>query len=1228
MHGPSTRPDPTAERERRLNAAFFSQAKTSAIFSLLVTPIVAVELFYNHLVGFSASWVAAMVGLSCLRLAITAYYLRFRPTDEVPRRAVQIVVSSFPISGLLWGLVSLHGLISLPDLPDSGDLILSILVLAIATGLPITITARPRLAMLSAALTLGPGTFDLLLGTRFEVAAAILAIVWLGFVQRGGARLHTALLGGIEMAIKNESLIEELKEKSDALFVREAYFRALTESASDIVMNVAPDATVRYAGPSVKATLGMQPPEIVGRRLFDIVHPDDVDRARRVVSDAASRESTIELRLQRHDGAWRSLETTWRESEDAAVSGFVVHFRDVTARKLAEREAELANERFFKSFHAAPVAMSIVKLDGDIVHAVNDKWVRLFGVGREQVVGRSAAEFDFWVEPAERQRTYDRLRRKDYVRDLAADFRAPDGRIVRALCGFERTEINGEAMVVAAIVDVTPLRDSENELRRANERFFRAFEASPIATAITFASTRVLFAVNDKWCETFGWSRDEAVGRTATDLGIWVDRDERSRVAPTLDHDGEIRNAEVTLRARNGATIHALHSAVAIDIDGQPMLLGVTTDVSALKQAEKERRENETRFRYLVEGSIEGIVVLDTKWKPLFANDAVAKIHGLDSAAEYLALESIGSLLDPSEIPRLRGYAAARQRGDSAPSRYEFRGVRRDGSRCWIDVAVQAVRWQDQPAFLCTLFEITDRKRAEAALRASEEKFRGVVESSVQGTIVFSDTGVLFANRAFADIFGYAVDEIRVLASLDSLVAPEDRLKLQALRDARLGGDIATARFEYRGLKKDGSRVWIVAVSNMIAWEGTNAVQVAAIDITARKEAEEALRQSQKLEAIGTLTGGIAHEFNNLLMVITGNLELLRDRFREDAFAQKRVEIALRGANRGADLTRRLLAFARKQPEQHRPTDLGALARGTVEMLQQTLPHGITIAIDAEKSWTTLVDPVQAESSLVNLIVNARDAMPDGGTLAVVVRNTTLVDASDGIPPGDYVVVAVSDTGIGMPAETLSHAFEPFFTTKEVGVGTGLGLALVYGFVNQAGGFARVASEEKRGTTVSLYLPRSIGREYASTPPLAPLASAKPIAGKSPPKAKCAVLVVEDDPDVRETVGAMIETLGFRTIAVADAQTALGIIKRRTPVDVMLTDLGIAGDMNGWQLTKAALGIAPGLKIVVASGDESQSTVAAAASPPLPFLHKPYNRDEVALRIRELIGSSRAHEPD
>ena len=606
----------------------------------------------------------------------------------------------------------------------------------------------------------------------------------------------------------------------------------------------------------------------------------------------------------------------------------------MTVRRLAEREVEIANERFFKSFNAAPVAMSITKLDGGIVHAVNDKWVRLFGVKRERVVGRSTAELDLWVEPVERQRAYDRLQRKDYARDLAADFRTPDGRIIRALCGFERTEINGEAMVVTAIVDVTPLRDSEDELRRANERFFRTFEASPIVTAITFASTRVLFAVNDKWCETFGWPRDEAIGRTASDLGIWIDPEERSRVATTLDRDGEVRNAEVTLRDRKGLTIHALHSAVAIDIDGQPMLLGVTTDVNALKQAEKERRESEARFRNLVEGSIEGIVVLDTNWKPLFANDAVAKIHGFGSAAEYLALDSIVPLLDPSEIPRLRGYAEARKRGGSAPARYEFRGVRRDGSRCWIDIAVQAVRWQKQPAFLCTLFEITDRKRAEEALRASEEKFRGVVEGSLQGTVVFGDTGVLFANRAFADIFGYSVDEIRALGSLDAVVAPEDRTKIQALRDARLRGDVATARYEYRGLKKDGSRLWVPAMSNPITWEGIRAVQVAAIDITSSKEAEDALRQAQKLEAIGTLTGGIAHEFNNLLMVVTGNLELLRDRYRGDAFAQKRVETALRGANRGADLTRRLLAFAREQPDQRRPTDLGALARGTVEMLQ------------------------------------------------------------------------------------------------------------------------------------------------------------------------------------------------------------------------------------------------------------------------------------------------------
>ncbi|MBM3509970.1 MAG: PAS domain S-box protein [Alphaproteobacteria bacterium] len=310
MHGPSTRPDPTAERERRLTAAFLSQAKTSAIFSFLVTPIVAIELFDDHLVGFSALWVAAVISVSGLRLAIATYYLRFRSVDGVPRVAIRILEWSVPISGFLWGLVSLHEFISSAAPADSDNLVFAALVLAVATGLPITVTARPRLAMLAAALTLGPGAFNLLFGTRFEVAAAVLAIVWLGFVQRFGARLHAALRGGIEMEIKNESLIEDLKEKSDVLAVREAYFRALTEGASDVVMNVAPDATVRYASPSASATLGIQPSEIVGRRLFDIVHPDDVDRVRQVVSNADRRHGPIELRLRNRDRAWLSLETT------------------------------------------------------------------------------------------------------------------------------------------------------------------------------------------------------------------------------------------------------------------------------------------------------------------------------------------------------------------------------------------------------------------------------------------------------------------------------------------------------------------------------------------------------------------------------------------------------------------------------------------------------------------------------------------------------------------------------------------------------------------------------------------------------------------------------------------------------------------------------------------------------------------------------------------------------
>lgn len=520
---------------------------------------------------------------------------------------------------------------------------------------------------------------------------------------------------------------------------------------------------------------------------------------------------------------------------------------------------------------------------------------------------------------------------------------------------------------------------------------------------------------------------------------------------------------------------------------------------------------------------------------------------------------------------------------------------------------------------LCIVSETTQRVLAERAMTADRNRLWALARDPF---LIADRNGIwLAASPAWTDILGWSQEEL-VGRTSKWMEHPDDHdVTREEVRNLGLG--LPTIRFENRFRAKDGSYhtfSWTAVSENDLLYCVARDVTEHRAEARARQDAEAALRQAQKMETLGQLTGGIAHDFNNLLQVVTGNLDLLQRVLPDDADrARKMAANACDGAQRAAVLTQRLLAFSRRQPLAPRPIDPNMLVSGMYDLFHRTLGETIHVeAVEQDGAWPVEIDLNQMENALLNLAVNARDAMPDGGTLTIEVGNTRLdrpmTLGEDHIASGDYVMIAVSDTGEGMDAQTLAHAIEPFFTTKEVGRGTGLGLSMVYGFIRQSGGHMRVHSQPGSGTSIKLYLPRYHGEaaavhEDAATP-------VAPSVGGSE-----TVLLCEDDEAVRDYSVHVLRELGYRVIAVEHGAAALDRIEAADPpIDLLFTDIVLPGGMTGAELADIARARWPDMRVLFATGYARNAIQQdGRLDPGVTLLTKPFTYSDLAAKVREIL---------
>jgi PAS domain S-box-containing protein len=775
--------------------------------------------------------------------------------------------------------------------------------------------------------------------------------------------------------------------------------------------------------------------------------------------------------------------------------------------------------------------------------------------------------------------------------------------------------------------DVSERVHAEEKLRASEANYRAIFDTANDAIFVHDIDTGEIIDVNRKMCEMFGYTPDEARRINVETLSAgkppYTQEDAIRWIGKAAG--GEPQLFEWLAKDKGGRLFWVEVNLKRAAIGGTDRMLAIIRDITARKRTEEALRESDKRYRLLAQNVTDMIWTMDIDTLRLtYVSPSVARVRGY-SVREAMA-QTMEEILTPASfkvametLAEELGIEQAKQQPLIRSRTLELEHTCKDGSTVWTEVTVTFLREPDgRPVELLGVTrDITERKRAEAALQESEERYRTLTNSSLTGIYVRENEKLRFANRRLAEMLGYTREELLEIPFLN-LVHPEDEEFAREQTRLRASGEQPTRPYQYRIMTKGGDIMWVEAFGTLITYQGRTAVLGNVIDITERKQLEQQLLQAQKMESIGTLAGGIAHDFNNLLGGILGYASLLKAKTAINHPFFNYVNTIERSALRASELTAQLLAFARGGKYDVRPVDLNRIVREILEIIERTFDKSIEIETHLLDQLPTVeADTAQLQQILMNLCVNASDAMPGGGKL-IVETNAEMI-REDSVKThafekaGSYVTLSVIDTGIGMDKETMQRIFEPFFTSKEKGKGTGLGLSMVYGAVENHGGYVHVYSKPGEGSTFKVYLPAS-GKPEVND-------SYKP---ELPRGGNELILVVDDEEVIRSLAKDTLEHYGYRVLLAEDGAKAINIYgEHNGGISLVILDM-VMPRMGGHETFLKLKEMNPAVKALLSTGySQNAKAKEILKNGVMGFVQKPYQLDEFLSKVRSVLDATK-----
>jgi PAS domain S-box-containing protein len=1073
------------------------------------------------------------------------------------------------------------------------------------------------------------------------------------------------LVPAVRRAVEEAEVRKQRRRVETELVRREKHFRALTENALDIVTILDAQGAFTYNSPSVKQVLGYVPEDVAGQSAFSFIHSEDLPRVLQAFDYGLrnpDRTVTLDFRIRHQDGSWRHLEVVGQSRlGDPDIAGVVLNSRDTTKRKCAEAELRESESRYRLIFDGNPTPMFVFDHENLGFLEVNEAAIQHYGHSREEFLRMTLAD----IRPPEEVPAMIEYVHKFVVGAAhgGGGFAGvwqhcrKDGSIMDVEIRWSPITLGGRKASLAMISDITARKRIEHRdaaLSKLGQNLSSA--TSPIEAA------RIIRSVAD---DLFDWdaftldlysaetrrvhpilNADKDAEGQRFDIPLSGQFHELSGMAKRVIEQGAeliLREPPLVMPANVvpiGDATRPSASLMLVPIRNRTKVIGILSiqsyrfraydqaDLNTLQtladycggaleriRAEQALHESEQRFRELFQGSPDAVFVEDLTGTVLDVNPAACRLHGV--AREALLGQNVIDL-----VPAEQRAEVARDFKELVEGRLnQIEGASRtwDGQSVPVEVRVSRIDYAGQSAVLLHVRDITDRKLAEAALRSSEMLFHSVWENSVDGMRLTDENGIIVAvNDAYCLLVGMNREALE--GKPFTVVFAESDQSQQMMEEfrQRFRSRLIESHKERRLTLRNGNVVTLEDNSSFVELRGQAPMLLGLFrDVTAQKQLEEQLRQSQKLEAIGQLAGGVAHDFNNLLTVINGHASLLAASGCLNDVAAKSAQQISQAAERAAALTRQLLAFGRRQLMQPRPLDLNEVVAHMTKMLGRILGEDIALQVNySPQAARVEADAGMMEQVLLNLAVNSRDAMPKGGLLTIKISTQELdarrlVRHPEG-QVGKFVCWSVIDTGCGIPPENLRRIFEPFFTTKEIGKGTGLGLATVYGIVQQHRGWIEVDSEPGRGTTFRVFLPCSLDPAAAANEP-----RPEPVARGGTET----ILVVEDEAPVRELVCHLLTTHGYHVLQADSGAKAMEIWQRsKDRINLVLTDLVMPNQMNGRELAERLWAERPKLKILFTSG-YSADVVGSdfVLRPGINYLQKPYHPRRITGAVREYL---------